>query len=494
MISLAVVALFGSGWAKPVLAIMGQDAQLQASTKWTGDLDGMIERRMIRALVPYNKTLYFIDKGAAQHGIAHDMMVEFEKRINKLHHQHHKKIYVVFVPTPRNELIDALLAGKGDIIAANLTETPARQKQVEFVTPLDNDVKEVVVTGAGGPELKSLKDLAGQSVYISPITSYAQSLERLNKDFAKQGLDSVEIVHLPSAFETEDALEMVQAGLIDITIADDYLANFWANIFPELTVHEDLVVRDQGKVGFAIRPNSPKLKAALDKFLTKYGKGSRFGNSTLRKYLKSTHWAKRATNAGDIDNAVRHAPTFQKYAKQYDMDWQLMLAQGFQESGLNQKAHSSVGAIGVMQLMPATGKQLKVGNIHHADNNIHGGVKYMRQLIDQHFADQDMDPVEQAMFALAAYNAGPGRIHQLRAKAKKKGLDPNKWFNNVELIVAEHIGRQTTQYVSNIYKYYVAFSLLNDPIFDTDTKRKSLSQTLKEENSLENGPKAQSSR
>jgi len=192
------------------------------------------------------------------------------------------------------------------------------------------------------------------------------------------------------------------------------------------------------------------------------------------------HWAKRATDAGDIDKAVRHASAFQTYAKKYDLDWQLMLAQGFQESGLNQNAQSAVGAIGVMQLMPSTAKQLKVGDIHKAENNIHGGVKYMRELIDNHFADEGMDPIEQSMFALAAYNAGPSRIDRLRKKAKEKGLDPNKWFNNVELVVAEDVGRQTTQYVSNIYKYYVAFSLLNDPVFDVDAKQAVITKQLRE--------------
>lgn len=159
---------------------------------------------------------------------------------------------------------------------------------------------------------------------------------------------------------------------------------------------------------------------------------------------------------------IRHAPTFQKYSDRYNMNWRLMLAQGYQESGLNQSAKSAVGAIGVMQLMPQTGAELRVGNIHVADNNIHGGVKYMRQLIDAHFKDEDMNDLGKGLFALAAYNAGPGRIHRLREEAKKEGLDPNKWFNNVEIIVAKRVGRETTQYVSNIYKYYLVFDLLQN--------------------------------
>jgi membrane-bound lytic murein transglycosylase MltF len=488
-VCLCLAMLTGLAWQGQALAINSQNAQTLAQAQWTGDLDGMIERRMIRALVPYNKTLYFIDKGAAQHGIAHDLMVEFEKRINQEHHERHKKIYVVFVPTPRDRLIDDLVAGKGDIIAANLTQTPARAKRVNFVRPLADNVSEVVVTGPKDPNIDTLDDLSGQSVYVNPDMSYAASLKQLNRDFTKRGLAPVDIVPLPTDFETEDALEMVQAGLVGISIADDYLADFWGEVFPKLKVHHTLSVRHGGKVGFAVRKDSPQLAKALNRFLAKYGQGSLFGNTTLNKYLKSVHWAKRATDAGDIDKAVRHASAFQTYAQKYDLDWQLMLAQGFQESGLNQNAQSAVGAIGVMQLMPSTGKQLKVGDIHKAENNIHGGVKYMRELIDNHFADEGMDPIEQSMFALAAYNAGPSRIDRLRKKAKEKGLDPNKWFNNVELVVAEDVGRQTTQYVSNIYKYYVAFSLLNDPVFDIDSKQQAVSDQLRQEQTAREDPK-----
>src|SRR6185436_19064979 len=136
-----------------------------------------------------------------------------------------------------------------------------------------------------------------------------------------------------------------------------------------------------------------------------------------------------------------------------------MLAQGFQESRLDQNAKSHVGAVGVMQVMPATGKDLKVGDINQVDANIHAGVKYIRFMIDQYYAKEPMDPTNRMLFAFAAYNAGPGRIRQLRREAQTRGLDPNVWFNNVERIVGERIGRETCQYVSNIFKYYVAYTL-----------------------------------
>ena len=137
-----------------------------------------------------------------------------------------------------------------------------------------------------------------------------------------------------------------------------------------------------------------------------------------------------------------------------------MAAQGYQESQLNQDAKSQVGAIGIMQVMPATGKELKVGDITQLDANIHAGVKYMRFMIDQYFKDEPMDKLNKGLFTFASYNAGPGRVRQLRREAEKRGLDPNVWFGNVEQIASERIGRETVTYVSNIYKYYVAYRLV----------------------------------
>ncbi len=139
-----------------------------------------------------------------------------------------------------------------------------------------------------------------------------------------------------------------------------------------------------------------------------------------------------------------------------------MAAQGYQESTLDHSVRSPVGAIGVMQVMPATGKELKVGDISKVEPNIHAGVKYVRFMMDQYFKDEPMDNLNKALMTFAAYNAGPGRVRQLRREAEKRGLDPNVWFGNVERIASERIGRETVTYVSNIYKYYVTYRLLTE--------------------------------
>ena len=153
---------------------------------------------------------------------------------------------------------------------------------------------------------------------------------------------------------------------------------------------------------------------------------------------------------------------FKKYGAEYHLDYLLMAAQGYQESTLDQNVKSPVGAVGVMQVMPPTGKELNVGNISEVEPNIHAGVKYMRFMMDQYFKDEPMDDLNKLLMTFAAYNAGPGRIRQLRRETEKRGLDPNLWFNNVERVTSERIGRETVTYVSNIYKSYITYRLVSD--------------------------------
>jgi membrane-bound lytic murein transglycosylase MltF len=426
--------------------------------KWTGDLDGMLERRRIRVLVATNKTSYFVDKGA-QKGVTYEAFKKLEDDLNQRHKTGNLRVIIAFVPMARDEMLKALADGRGDVAAANLTVTEDRSKIVDFTSPALSNVRELVVTGPGAPPLKTLDDLSGQDIYLRPSSSFVDSLKTLNTTLTAKGLKPAVLKAAPEVFEEEDILEMVNAGIVKITIADSHIADFWKQVLPSITVHDDLAVRTGGNIAWAIRKNSPKLRAELDAFLKANGLGTAFGNVVYKRYLQNTKYAKNPVADAERKRLETIRGFFVKYAKQYDMDWVLMAAQGFQESGLDHSVRSPVGAVGVMQVMPATGKEMRVGDITQLENNVNAGVKYMRFMIDQYFADEPMDRLNKGLFAFAAYNAGPGRMRQLRREAEQKGLNPNVWFNNVERVVSERIGRETVQYVSNIYKYYVAYTL-----------------------------------
>jgi membrane-bound lytic murein transglycosylase MltF len=442
---------------------------------WTGDLDGMIQRRAIRILVPYSRTHYFVDKGVPR-GIAYEMGRKLEDDLNARLKTGHLRVHVVFLPVSRDRLLPDLAAGLGDIAAAALTVTPERQKLVDFVTPTRTGVDEIVVTGPGGPPLASADALSGQVVFVRASSSYHESLVALNQRLRSQGKPEVVLKAAPETFENEDLLEMVNAGLVKAVVVDNYLATFWKQVFPNIVLHPQATLRTGGEIAAAIRKNSPKLKQELDAFMAQNRAGSAFGNVVLQRYLKSTTYARSATADADMKRFQQVVDLFRRYGDKYDLDFLLMMAQGYQESRLDHGAKSAVGAVGVMQVMPATGADMKVGDIKQLEPNIHAGVKYIRFVMDEFYANEPMDRLNKALFAFASYNAGPGRLRQLRAEAKRRGLDPNVWFNNVERVAAERIGRETVQYVSNIYKYYIAYRLAME---DAEANRQAKEQLKK---------------
>ena len=461
-ILLLAAALLGQAAPAEPEPAQGDDAPMGIEhgidLPWQGDLDGMLERRRIRVLVVPSRTFYFLDKGT-QRGLAHDQGKAFETEINKKRPKKSLPVDVVFVPISYDDVIPALIQGRGDIAIANLTITPERQQWVDFSAPLWTGVNEIAVTGPGTLDVDSIDDLAGQRVFVRLSSSYFQSLWHLNEWFGKSGKLPLEVDPAPQQLQDEDLLEMVAAGLLPIAIVDDFKAEFWKQILPSLQLHPEVSVRRSGEIAWAIRKDSPQLKAAVDDFARRHGKGTLFGNAKFREYLKSTKYVKNATSQAELAKLLRTIHLFQKYAALYDFDWLMLAAQGYQESGLDQNVKSDVGAVGVMQVMPATGKELDVGDIRQIEPNIHAGTKYLRGLIDRYFSDAHFDDLNRCLFAFAAYNAGPARIAGLRKEAPRRGLDPNVWFDHVERVAAERIGQEPVRYVGNIFKYYVAYQL-----------------------------------
>jgi membrane-bound lytic murein transglycosylase MltF len=440
---------------------------------WTGDFDGMVERRIVRVLVPCSRTLYFVDRGTPR-GLVHDVFRLYEEDLNKRLKAKHVRVHVFFVPVARDEIIPALLDGRGDIAAANLTVTPDRQALVDFTNPTSRDVSEIVVSAPGSAPLASAADLSGGVVYVRPSSSFHDSLEALNAALRDSGREPVKIKPAPEELEIEDLLEMVHAGLVPATVVDSHMAEFWHQVFPKLVLQPQAALRTGGQIAWMIRPESPKLKEELDGFLARHPEGSSLRNQLLHKYLKSTRYVKNATSQAERAKFERTVDFFRRYGDRYALDYLLVMAQGYQESRLDHNARSPVGAIGIMQVMPATGKELKVGDITQLEPNIHAGVKYMRFMMDQYYANEPMSPLNKGLFTFASYNAGPGRIRQMRRLAGQRGLDPNRWFNHVEVVTAEKVGRETVQYVSNIYKYYLAYRLVEEERRERDAARSAL--------------------
>jgi len=427
-----------------------------------GDFDEMKKARLIRILVPFSKTIYFLDKGA-ERGIAAEIGREFEAWLNKKYKMKSLKIRVAFVPTARDNLLPDLVAGRGDIVAANLTITPERLQTVDFSDPLLKNVKEVVVTGPAAPTLATIDDLAGKEIMVRKSSSYYTHLLALNETLKAKGLQEITLLPADETLEDEDLMEMVNAGLLTMVIVDDHKALIWAKIFDNLKVRSDLAVNQGGQIGWAVRKNSPLLLAEINQFIATHGVTTSFGAEIKRKYFGSTKIIKNAYSPQDRAEFDSLIVYFKTYAGRYDFDYLMVAAQGYQESHLKQSTRSHMGAVGVMQMLPKTAADPKIGITgvdKSAERNIEAGVKYLRLMVDTYLDDPAIDQTNKTLMAFAAYNAGPGNLARFRKWAQKSGLDPNVWFFNVEEGAARIVGQETVTYVGNIYKYYIAYKLL----------------------------------
>ena len=428
---------------------------------WTGDFDKMVKKPQIRVLTVFSKTYYFFDRGR-ERGIIADGLREFEKFVNKKLKSKTLKVNVVTIPVRRDELLSGLINGLGDIAVANLTVTSERKKQVDFSNPFLTGVKELVVTGPKAPPLASVDDLAGKEIHVRTSSSYYESLIRLNASFKKAGKKPMRIIPAKEVFEDEDVLEMVNADLIPMTVMDSHKAQFWTQIFDHIQVHSEIAVRTGGEIAWAFRKNSPKLKVLINGFAKGHKKGTMVGNMLLKRYLKKAKYVKNSIYGQELKKLEGLIRLFKKYAEIYDFDYLMVAAQAYQESGLDHSKKSPAGAVGIMQLLPKTAadRNVNIGKIEKLENNIHAGTKYLRFITDRYYKDEDMDDVNKMLFAFAAYNAGPAKVNRLRKKTAAMGRNPNLWFDNVEIAAAKVIGRETVQYVSNIYKYYIAYNMV----------------------------------
>jgi membrane-bound lytic murein transglycosylase MltF len=452
-----------SGAASPQAQPASPDPSLLERVKrerWTGDLDGMVGRRYIRALVTYNRTYYFYE-GAEARGISYEGLKEFEKFLNQKLDTGNRQVNVVFVPVPRGDLLQALLDGRGDIAVSNIAIMPEARELVDYSDPVREGVSNVVVTGPNSPALTVLDDLGGKEVYVRKRSRYWLLLTRLNEELKKAGKPQVVLKAADEELEDEDILEMVNAGIIGITVVDSLVGELWAKVFDRVTLHPSLALTPNVDIGWAFRKESPQLAAAVNEFVKDHKAGTSFGNTLLRRYFQSPKWIVNSTSEEEMRKFRETVKHFKEYSDRYGFDWVMVAAQAYQESRLDQSARSAAGAVGIMQIKPSTaaGNPVNIDDVEKVEPNVHAGVKYMRFMVDEYFDDPALDRINRGLLAFASYNAGPNRVARLRKQAAEEGLDPNKWFNNVELVAGREIGRETVTYVSNIYKYYIAFKL-----------------------------------
>ncbi len=426
-----------------------------------GDLDEMKKRKFVRVLVSSSQTNFFLVNGRP-HGFEYELAKKYERFLNTGVPRKEFQTQLLFIPVPFNQLIPALIAGKGDIAAGGLTINPERQQQVSFSDPYFSHVDEVVVSHKGMQDITHLDELSGHMVFLVKGSSYVQHVQQVSDKLKRAGRAPIMITEADEVMEAEDILQIVNAGMYKMTVVDAHIAHLWASVLPDIVVHDDLKVFSGGQIAWAVRKDNPALRKSLNAFMVRHKKGTLLGNIFFKRYYHNTQWITNPLQENDQQKLNTLIPLFKKYGKLYGFDWRALAAQAYQESRLDNRKRSPRGAIGIMQVLPQTarGPEVNIPDIENLENNIHAGVKYLAHLRDHHFKDPQLGAAAQVNFVLASYNAGPTRIQRLRTQAKKRGLNPNIWFDHVEDMALEFIGQETVQYVSKIHKYYIAYKLV----------------------------------
>ncbi|MES9996197.1 transporter substrate-binding domain-containing protein [Desulfovibrio aminophilus] len=457
----------------------GRDARMEHARArnlldiWTGDLPEMLENHRVRALVISDRTNFFIDATGQPRGFMYELGETYRKKLNAGRKKRELRMDVTYVPVLMDEIIPALLAGRGDVIAHTLTVTPEREKLVDFTTPLLTDVRAVLVTRKGAPRLTRMEDFGGREIHVPRGTSHVEHLRALNLLFSRHGVPPVKIVEAENTLGTANLLEMLSAGIIGGVVCDDHQARLWARVLPGLVINDAFPLNAGGKAAWAVRKNNPLLLQSLNKAIADMTRDTKDFEARFAAYHKNTRWLANPFLGSGGRDLMKH---FQSYARTYGFDWLQTLAQGFQESRLDNTAVSHMGAVGIMQVLPSTGRDLGFADIRPAEYNIHAGVKYMNQLRRQ-FDGEAMTPENRFHFALAAYNAGPNRVKRLREMAAEDGLDPNVWFGSVEREALRVVGLETVNYVRNINNYFIAYRLSAEIIKRRDETMKNKGRT-----------------
>lgn len=459
-----MIALAALGFANGSAIADPQVLALSSLKGWQGDFDGMLKRKLVRILVPTDRTTFFIDKGETL-GSDVELGAELENWLKKQHGHKKQRVYVGFVPTSRDKLLSDCAAGEGDIAAGLHSVTPERSKLVEFADPWASGFREVLVTGYSAPSVGLLNDLGGKTVQVRESSSYFEDLNALNIDRKTKELEPIIVKPADKNLGDGDLLEMVSSGLLYWAIVDRFKAQAWAGLLKGLTVRDDIAINEAGDLAWTIRKRRPGLRKEFAECVRTHKIGTKFGDDLRARYCKSAKPLKNALAHSEAEKFKALRASFQKYGGQYFIDPVLLAAQGYQESELDQACHNVSGATGIMQIKPSTAKEKPIeitGIAAGADTDIHAGSKYLRYLADTDVDESVTDLRERVFTALTIYNAGPGNLKRFRDYASKHGFDPTIWFGNVENGAAAVVGQETVQYVGKIYKYNVVYTSLRE--------------------------------
>ncbi|KMN20142.1 transglycosylase SLT domain-containing protein [Pseudomonas weihenstephanensis] len=401
-------------------------------------------------------------------GVEYHRLRAFERYLNG-HARDGQEITLKIIPKAKDQLLGALLRGEGDLMApGELLDV----KPTHAVTPSDPIIERVplmLVGVKGERRYTRLEQLSGRTVALTTGSAAGEALNVINQKLALRKLPPVNIEWVDPTLAVEDVLEMVQAGIYHLTLVEQPIAERWAKLMPKLRFDRKVLVSEPGAMRWYVRRDASMLRASVDRFLTTYTVPAD-QNVAFERVYRRLYRVHYPLARADRQKLEKLRPVLQKHAQQQGMDWLNLAALAFKESTLNPNAKGSGGATGLLQITPSAAQRVGVNNIQNVEGNVQAGAKYLAMIRRKFFASPRLNERERMAFVLAAYNMGPERVQAMRAEARRRGLNPNQWFFQVERIAMEQVGMGAVSYVNSVNKYYLAFDRERDSLEPAQAK------------------------
>ena len=434
-------------------ARMAESLRVDKSPQPSHDLAEIRSAGVLRVLINQSRNTSGQVKGQAI-GSELQRLRAFEQFLNR---DSRRKLSLKLIPKAKEQLLPALLRGEGDLVVPGELLEPTSAQPVSASRALERNVPIVLVSAKGSRRYLRVQQLAGHRLTLAQGSAAAQAVAGVNQQLAERHLAPRSVDWADPSLAAEDVLEMVQAGIYPLTAVELPLAERWAKVLPKLRIDRHLQLDNQRDTHWYMSRQAPMLAATLEQFLPGY---SRSADQDVA-FVRVNRRAYRVHNPlgrSDRQKLEKLRPTLQLYGSQNNFDWLSLAALAYKESSFNPPARSGSGPNGLMQITPAAARSVGVSNSQTLAGNVQAAAKYMAMIRKRFFSSPQIAESERLAFVLAAYNMGPERVQGMRTEAKRRGLNPNQWFFQVERVALEQAGMGVVNYVGSVNKYQLAFA------------------------------------
>ncbi|HDS1737238.1 transglycosylase SLT domain-containing protein [Pseudomonas sp. BP8] len=451
---LTLLLIFGLVLAGPASARLPGPQQAATSSQ-PRDLAQIRSTKVLRVLVNQSRNSSGEIKGEPV-GVEYHRLRALEHYLNGRERQG-QIIKVKLIPRAKEQLLGALRRGEGDLAAPGELLDPSLVREVSSSAPVVDQVSLVLVGRKGGRSFSRVEQLSGRTVALTTASGAGAVIQVLNQQLALRKRAPIKVEWVDPTLAVEDVLEMVQAGIYQLTVVERPIAQRWARVMPRLSVNTRLRLGQPQAVRWYVGRDASMLLATVDRFLAGYrapeNQDAAFERIYRRQYRVHDPLARQDRQRLQAVRAV-----LQKHGQAQQIDWLNLAALAFKESTLNPAARGMGGAHGLMQITPAAAQRVGVSNTATVDGNVQASARYLALIRRKFFASAQLNERERMAFILAAYNLGPERVQAMRAEARRRGLNGNQWFFQTERIAMEQVGMGPVNFVNSVNKYFLAFN------------------------------------